>query len=333
MVWAANQINVGNSMPGTDWKSAGTVKYIPELFSMKVMKLFSEAILLNEVTNNDYEGDIKGKGDKVNIRVAPTYLNVRTYDPGNISDSDASDITYENPDAQARSLLIDKAVYTAFTIDDVDEGQSDVDMMGRFAETAAYSLARDTSKLVLAAMGQGAHASNKGLTAGKLTSSYSLGTEAAPLIVDATNALEKIVDLGTVLDEFDVPIEGRFIVLPAWYCNYLKKGDLKRADITGDGTGVIRTGLIGQIDNFLVYKSNLLYSFTADVTTPDTVTGFDILCGVKDATTFASQVTKTETNRAEKTFGDNWRSLMVYGHKVIQPEALAVMKATPTSWV
>lgn len=38
-----------------------------------------------------------------------------------------------------------------------------------------------------------------------------------PVQITATNAVDMIADLGTVLDEADVPDEGRYFVIPAWY--------------------------------------------------------------------------------------------------------------------
>lgn len=315
------------------YPSSGTVKYAPIIFTKKVMRLFTEGTVLNEVTNNDYEGDIKGKGDTVQVRVAPTYMTVNDYVVG-------TDLTFEEPSENARSLNIDQAKYVAFLVDEVDSVQSDLDLMGMFAERASNSLDIDTSTAVLSTMGLGAYddtadvwgahtSGNIGATAGKLSGSYNLGVAGTPIQVTASNALESIVDLGTVLDEANVPQEGRFIVLPAWFCNFLKKGDLKRADITGDSTGVVRTGLIGQIDNFMVYRSNLLKHVTdAHANSPE---AFYVVAGVKDATTFASQVTKTETTPVENGFGEKWKTLLLYGNKVIQPEALAMFYCTKDS--
>jgi len=315
------------------YPSSGTIQYAPLLFSKKVMRLFTESTILNEITNNDYEGEIKGKGDQVQVRVAPTYMTVNDY-VVNV------DISFETPGEDARTLNIDQAKYVAFKLDEVDKVQSDLGLMGIFAERAANSLDIDTSRAVLSTMGLGAYddsadvwgahtSGNIGATAGKLSGSFDLGVAGTPIQVTASNALESIVDLGTVLDEADVPQEGRFIVLPAWFCNYLKKGDLKRADITGDGTGVIRSGLIGQIDNFMVYRSNLLKHVTdAHLNSPE---AFYVIAGVTDATTFASQVTKTETTPVENGFGEKWKTLLVYGNKVIQPEALAMFYCTKDS--
>jgi hypothetical protein len=323
------------------FSSPETNKYTPVLYSKKVMMLFVEQTILGEITNGDYEGDIKGKGDQVEVRVAPPTLSVQDYIAG-------ADIDFTTAGYAARTLNIDQAKVVAFEFDEIEKVQSDLNLFNIYADRAALSLDIYVSRDVLGKMGAGAYndsgdiwgahtSGNQGATAGKVTGGYDLGVYTGTQAtndansIDATNALDFIVDLSTVLDEADVPMEGRFVVLPAWYCNLLQKTDLKAADVTGDSTGVIRTGLIGEISNFKVYKSNLLYSSLADVVdggaAVDTV-AFHVVAGLTDATTFASQVTKTEISKVENGFGEKWKTLQVYGRKVIQPEALAMLYCT-----
>jgi hypothetical protein len=76
------------------------------------------------------------------------------------------------------------------------------------------------------------------------------------------------------------------------------------------------------IDRFTVYTSNLLPRVT------DTgVVASTMFAGTKDGLSFASQLTKVETLRAESTFSDIMRGLNVYGFKVVKPEALAAVYA------
>lgn len=310
------------------YPSSGAVKYAPAIFSNKVMRIFTESTVLNEITNNDYEGEIKGKGDTVNIRVAPTPIDgdVTAYVVG-------TPIVYGTPTENARSLTIDQAFYKAFDLDEVDKVQSDLGLMEIFAERAALSLKIDTDRRVLAYIPANVHADNKGATAGKITGGFDLGAAGAPITVTKDNAVDLIADLGTVLDEQNIPSEGRYVVLPAWFVNLLKKGDLKRADVTGDGTGVIRTGLVGQIDRFMVYQSNsILHVTEAGIGVGATdVETFSVIAGVKDAVTFASQINKTETIPNQDQFGERWRTLLLYGRKVIMPEAIALLLCTKSA--
>ena len=193
--------------------------------------------------NTDYEGEIRNQGDKVNIRSTPA-LTVGDYTIGGT-------ISYEVPTSTSTSLVIDKAKVVAFRVDDIDKAQTDLGLVSMFAEDAAYRTKIAVETDVLAYMATGPSATNKGATAGAITSSIDLGSAATlvgSIAVTTTNAIDKIVEINQVLDEANQPSEGRFIILPAWYCALLKLGDLRRADVTGDGTGVIRNGMVGMVD-------------------------------------------------------------------------------------
>ena len=143
-----------------------------------------------------------------------------------------------------------------------------------------------------------------------------LGASTAPLQLTKANILEVIVDCGLVLDEQKIPEQNRWMVIPPWAAAMLKKSDLKDASMTGDGTSPLRNGRIGSLDRFILYSSLNLETGT------DTVKVWNAMFGHPMAISFASQMTKTGTLRAESTFGDMVRGLNVYGRKVFHPEAL-----------
>jgi hypothetical protein len=97
----------------------------------------------------------------------------------------------------------------------------------------------------------------------------------------------------------------------------VKKSDLKDASLAGDGTSIMRNGRIGMIDRLTVYVSNLLSSATDGAWT-----AYHAMGGHKSAISWASQMTKMESLRAESTFGTLVRGLNVYGYKSLKPEAL-----------
>ena len=312
---------------GARYPSSGTIQYAPQLFSSKVMRIFTESTLCNEIANTDYEGEVKGKGDQVKVRVAPTYMTVEDYVPG-------TPINYETPGEDSRLLDIDQAKVLGFKVDDVDDMQSDLTLMNIFAERAGNSAKINTDSNVLNYAknkafggpkpgGNAASSGNKGATAGIVSASYDLGVAAAAIVITKDNATDKIVDVGTVLSEYNVPEENRYMVIPNWYANFLKKSDLKAANLTGDSKAVLRTGLIGEVDNFMIYKSNLV------ATTVDTGLKYHCIAGIKDAITFASQINKTESVRSQDNFEDLWRLLLLYGREVIMPEALAELYCAP----
>ena len=144
-----------------------------------------------------------------------------------------------------------------------------------------------------------------------------LGTTGVPLNLvarpDGTNVeiMDLIVWMGQALDEQNIPETGRWLILPAWACSLLKRSELRDASLTGDGVSPARNGRLGMIDRFTLYKSNLL---------PANV----IYGGHPHALTFASQLTKVETLRAESSFGNILRGLQIYGFKVTDGTGLVL---------
>ncbi len=165
---------------------------------------------------------------------------------------------------------------------------------------------------------------NKGGTAGAISGSFNLGTDASPLTVtkdgatSTTSVIDLLVDLGTVLDEANCPEQDRFVVIPAKMAGLIKKSELKDASLTGDGTTIVRNGRLGMIDRFTIYVSHNLKKSGSGSSTE-----YNVIAGHKMGFTFASQMTNMETLRSESTFGNIIRGLQVYGYKVVKPEALA----------
>ena len=144
------------------------------------------------------------------------------------------------PESDSTELNIDQGLYTAFQVDDVNKAQADIDLINMFAEDAAKRINIEVDREVLAYMSLQAAATNSGATAGALSANIDLGAitgAGASVDITSATAVNKIVEMNQVLDEADIPIENRWIVLPAWYCALLKQGDLRQAYLTGDSTG------------------------------------------------------------------------------------------------
>jgi len=286
--------------------------FIPEIWSSKLVEKYYDGTVLTQITNTDYEGEISDYGDKVIIRTMPS-VSIRDYEIGQA-------LQTEFPEATPINLLIDKGLYYQTAIDDVIAKQQDINQMNLWAEDSSEQLKISLDTEVLAFLPANVDADNTGATAGAVSGNVNLGTQANAIQVTRTNVLDQLMFLGQVLDEQNVPETGRFVVMPFWATTLLKLSDIKDASLTGDGTSPLRNGLVGRIDRFMVYNSNLLPTNAGSGTEWTTV----MLAGHKDAATFATQMTKTETLRSQTTFGDIMRGLMVYGYQMIKPEAMAV---------
>lgn len=281
-------------------------KLIPQLWSKKLLERFYDATVLNAISNTDYEGEIKNMGDTVIVNKIPD-ITINNYRMGD-------NLTYERPVAETDSLLIDQGKYWAFQMDDVADVQALIDMVPKWSENASEKLKIVVDTDVLAYLvGKATAVTNRGATAGRLSVNIDLGTSGVPIALTKLTVVDYIVDLGTVMDEANVPETGRKLVIPAWMAGLIKKSDLKDASLSGDSVSIARNGRLGTIDRFELYVSNLL---------PKTGANHYVFAIHPKALSFATQLTKTESLRAESTFGNLMRGLLVYGRKVFYSDFL-----------
>tara|TARA_R110000803_G_scaffold77321_1_gene142163 strand:+ start:4440 stop:5306 length:867 start_codon:yes stop_codon:yes gene_type:complete len=272
--------------------AAGEQHFIPEVFSKKLQAKFYSQTVLSEITTNEYEGEISGMGNKVNIRTVPA-ITVADYS-GSLSYADVTSGTIE--------LDINKAKSYAFKVDDILKSQADIDYMNEAANDAAQNM-----KIAIETDVLGNIAAGSSLT----------DINATPANITSANVLGQMIEAGQQLDENNIPEEDRFMIINPAVASVLKQSELRQAYLTGDSVSPLRNGFIGMVDRFKVYVSNNL-STTSGVTSG--------LYGHPKAVAFASQMTNTETVRLESSFGDGVRGLSVYGYKVILPTAIGEFK-------
>ena len=272
------------------------VNFIPEVFSKLLQAKFYSKSILPEISNTDYEGEISGQGDKIVVRTVPA-VTINDY---------AGTITTQELTTAKVEMLIDKAKYYSFKVDDVLAAQADINMLESASTDASEGMRIAVETDVLA---------------GAVTGATTIGAQTT---ITSANILENILVLSKTLDELNIPEEGRFIVLSPEFISMLKQSELRQAYLTGDATSPLRNGLVGMVDRFKVFQSNMVYTPASGADSGYT----HVLAGHPKALSFASQFTNTETVRMESTFGDQVRGLKVYGSKVITPDALCVGKWT-----
>lgn len=221
--------------------------------------------------------------------------------------------------------------YWAYTIQDIDSLQTHLPLLNEFSSNAAQKLAVEIDSNVLNYYVTQVDSDNAGATAGAISGAIDLGATTAPEGItqgSTSTAFQHVMDANIVLDEQNIEDTGRWMVAPAWFCSYLKAGDIRRADITGDSTGTIRTGLIGQVDRMTLIRNNNM-AVGADTGGPGVAGEYWTMFGTKEANTFALQLTKSESLRIPDSFGEYVRGLSVFGREVVQPKALGRGVVTP----
>lgn len=271
-----------------NWHNLPNGVFSPTIFSRKVQKAFRKSSVVEGITNSDYFGEISAFGDSVRIIKEPEIL-IRQYARGtSLQRQDLVDEDF--------SLIIDKANYFFFGIDDIEEKQSHVNWMDMATDRAGYKLRDTFDTEVLAYMagfqvnyaldgsrswtvnttpngtpswataGTDEWLASQKLTradfvaAGATTDSIAVGLKGT---YDAT-PLEILNRMNRKLNELNVDKEGRWVVVDPYFVEKLLDENSKLVDNDFGGTGQHGEGLYNgqlqanKIRGFKIYESNNL---------------------------------------------------------------------------
>lgn len=277
--------------------------FIPKIWSARLLAHLDKKHVYATLVNRDYEGEIKNFGDTVKINQIGD-ITINDYEKG----KDIADP--EDLSGDQTILTIDQAKYFNFAIDDVDKSQVNPKLMDAAMQRAAYSM-NDVTDKYLANLMYLAAVNNNGTN---------LGSDDSAVVPTKNDAYDYLVDLGTDLTEKDVPTEGRWVVVPAWYHGLL----LKDSRFVGNGTdynkALIEGGEVGVAAGFRVWLSNNVPNVSG--------AKYKIVAGTNAGASYAEQILETKAYTPEKRFADAVKGLHVYGGKVVQPKCLSVLTAS-----
>lgn len=273
--------------------------FIPTVWSTKLLQALrkSQVFVQPGVVNRDYEGDIAQAGDAVRI--------------GQIGDVTISSFTKNTDiaaataltDAQA-TLVIDQGKYFNFQVDDVDKAQIRPSLMDEAMGRAAYNLKDQEDQYVA-----GLYAEFTGAIASSGSPKTDLGT--------AGQAYTYIVKAAQLLSEQNVPSDGRIGVVPPWYYAQLLL-DKRFVEASEAGAATARNGQVGMAAGITILQSNNVSHSTTHYRIP-------FLHSM--AISFAEQINKVEAYRPPLRFADAVKGLLLYGAKVVRPDAAVTLYA------
>lgn len=273
-----------------------TTNFIPEIWTARLLSSLKKNTVAAALVNRDYEGEIKVKGDTVNIT---------SISPPTIGDYSAHvDISVEALTDANRKLIIDQSKYFAFEVDDIERAQvvSEGALLAEATDQAGYGLRDVADRFLFETMANGASTAAPDNVIEEMTPA------------NPGEAYELLVDISVLLDQSNVPSDGRWVVVsPSFHGLLLKDSRFVSA---GDDAGAVvrRNGRVGEAAGLQVHKSNNL---------PDgATTGTVQIAGYRGATSYAEQIAQMEGLRMEKRFADMVRGLHLYGAKVVRPEGL-----------
>ncbi|MCD8147093.1 MAG: P22 coat protein - protein 5 domain protein [Clostridiales bacterium] len=271
--------------------------FIPEIWSARLLDHLDNVHVYASLMNRDYEGEIRAYGDTVHINQLGN-ITIQDYDGSDIADP-------EELDGEQQNLVIDQAKYFNFQVKDIDNAQSNPKLIDAAMQRASYGINDVVDQYLANLLLDGCDEGNI------------LYTDDTAVTPTAADAYDYLVDLGTALSEANVPMMGRWVVVPPWFHALLLKDERFVGNGTGYNQAILQGGLVGEAAGFQIHLSN-------NVPNTDGA-NYKIIAGTNAAGSFAEQLVELEAYRLEKNFSDAVKGLHAYGAKVVQPSALAVM--------
>lgn len=336
--------------------------FSPVIYSKQVQLAFRKSSVVEDITNNDYFGEIANMGDSVKIIKEPE-VSVQSYARG-------TQITAQDLDDEDFTLVVDQANYFAFKIDDIEAAHSHVNFMSMASDRAAYRLRDQYDQDVLGYLSGYSQSAKHGSpdtvrttfpgtkavsTAGSdellstmklsrpnfgnLTSAGTTGDSIplAPRYPGQTGAsttlvspLAVIARMGRLLDQQLVDTQGRWLVVDPVFVEILKDEDSRLLNADFGGSGLQNGLILNNLHGFRVYVSNNLPKIgTGAGTTGASAQSSNfgvIVAGHDSAVASAQQITKTESYRDPDSFADIVRGMHLYGRKILRPEAIVTAR-------
>jgi hypothetical protein len=281
--------------------------FIPTLWSARLLVNLQKAQVFAGLVNRDYEGEITAAGDTVKIGGIGA-VTIGDYV------KNSTTLTWQVLADASQTLLINQAKYFSFKVDDVDRVQTNVALIDAAMQEAAYGLSDSIDKYI-AGLHASAAAANKIGADGSTAKTIGYGSS-------EIDPYKQLVDMGVVLDEANVPKDGRWAVLTPWYVGMLLKSDSFVANPAGVTGQAMVNGYIGRVAGFDLYSSN---NVTDDAQSAKT---YRIMFGTRQAISLAVQKQPTmEAVRLQDVFADGVRGLMLFGATVVRPSAMGVLYA------
>ena len=260
----------------------------PVIYSKQAQIALRKSAVTNAITNNSYFGEIANQGDVVRIQKEPDVtVNALQRHTG---------ISVQQLANEDFSLVIDKANYFAFKMDDIEDQFANVDYAALAANRAAYKMADAMDADVLSYLsgyssagvaitstsGDAQHDTAGNLTGEWLTANHLDATDfgsltisgsasagdsipLAPRLPGATafsattvSPLSVVARMARKMDTANVESRGRWMVVDPVFVEMLKDEDSRLLNADFGGSGLMNGLVLNNLHGFRVYVSNNL---------------------------------------------------------------------------
>lgn len=269
---------------------------IDEVWAKEILENRRNRLVMEQLVNHDYEGQIKNHGDTVHIISLPDMV-AQDIVPG-------TEMTVTPLVPTEQLLVIDQYKGVPAEVQDMLMKQSTYDLRRPYTEKIGFALADAIDKYLIGIAVAGVGAGNT---------------------LTAVSALNKatLVAAHAKLDALNVPTDGRSLII-----NGFGKADLRLdqdmtwADRQGNGVSISGAGYAGTIYDTPVYVTNQVPKINSNA-------NWAFLLIHRDALTAAVQIDpEVETDR--RVLSKSWivAGSTLFGGKVIRPDHIVVIPRT-----
>ena len=301
------------SVPGPGGNTGTAATFIPQIWSDEVIAEYEKNLVLANLVK---KMSMKGKkGDVIHV---PSPIR------GNSSQKVSETSVNLIADVEQELIInIDQHWEYSRMIEDITEAQALASLRRFYTSDAGYALARQTDSVLF----------SRGTQLGDGTgASFATSASLEPGVVTAGVGAESITPWGggvpanefsdrtmrdalQVLDDNDVPMSGRFFVIPPSLCNTIRGIERYNSTDFVNNKGTV-TGKIGELYGVDVYVST-------NVPTPDGVTGARAaLMAHKDVYVLAEQIgVRSQTQYKQEFLSTLYTADRLFGTQCYRPES------------
>ena len=294
--------------------------FVPEFYSQKLLKESKEMTdFKNNMTNSDWEGEIKSAGDTVHI-CTPDASNIV------IGEGVVPEVNDVYP--KSMTLTIDKTKSFQFKFNDIEQAQSQFNMMEGYMSIANERMMVEVNKELELEVLNNAEVPNVGTNAA--------GFQATSATINTFfNRLKKTLMANKALSpagfytfkgnkEQALQLNAVVTIGTGLFEQLVNSTQLTHPTVQGDD--ILYKGVVGQIAGMQIFVDTLLDGIKqtecANHYADETNKKFIAIAGTKMGITFAEQYNKVEKLRDPQTFADIGRALYLYGYKITNPKSL-----------
>lgn len=295
--------------------------FVPEFYSKKLLKESKEMTdFKNNMTNNDWEGEIKSAGDTV--RISTPDLSMITIGEGIVPNT-------SNVYPKQLTLTIDKSKSFQFKFNDIEQAQSQFNMMDGYMSSANELMMIEVNKELEEAVLNEDTVPYIESAAGTKKFACTGST-----INAAFNRVKKTLQENKALSpsgfytfkgnqEQSLQLAPVITISPGLFEELVNSDKLTHPTVQGDD--ILYKGIVGQMAGIKIFVDTLLTNLAdeaGDFEADEANREYVFIAGTKMGITFAEQYNKVEKLRDPQSFADIGRALYLYGYKITNPKSL-----------